>query len=169
MPFSKKKQIAARQNIKKAQARWESVSRRQHSLAKPKGRAGRRPGAGGGLFYRVEVRPKSEFVSFRTHDVGEEGNLERIAGKRRSGSWDTATWLVEKKAAHLNEKGQLVIDDPKARTALKQIRGPIVHKKGDIFRAFPAKSVAESANPTEARVRSWHRKIKRAQPARKST
>ncbi len=104
----------------------------------------KKPGTGGqGRFYRIEVRPKSEFATFRTQDVGKRGGLERIAGKRRSGSWDTATWLVEKDKAHVGNNGKLVIDDPKAKTALKQIRGPIMHKKGDVFTAKPRKNVPE--------------------------
>src|SRR6185369_5687998 len=59
------------------------------------------PGMGGhGRFYRIEVRPKGEFVTFRTQDVGKRDGLERVAGRHPGGSWETATWLVEKKDAH---------------------------------------------------------------------
>src|SRR5207248_2272933 len=109
---------------------------RQHSLAQPEGRGRKRPGTGGGgRFYRIEVRPKQEFVTFRTQDVGDRGHLERVAGKRSSGSWDTATWLISKEDAH-RQGDTLVIDDPKVKASLidkKQIRGKIIHKKGDIF------------------------------------
>lgn len=163
-----KQQSAARQNIKKAQAAWKGMSKREHSLAQPEGRSRKRPGTGGkGQFYRIEVRPKSEFVTFRTQDVGEKGGLERIAGKRQSGSWDTQAWLVEKKSAHMNDKEQLVIDDPQAKTALKQIRGPIVHKKGDVFSALPRKNVKEEAKPTTAQRRAQMTNIKKAQEARR--
>ena len=81
------KQIAAaKQNIKKAQKAWQEMSQRQHSLAQPEGRGRKRPGAGGGEFYRIEVRPKGEFVTFRTQDIGKKGGIERLAGKRQSGS-----------------------------------------------------------------------------------
>jgi plasmid stabilization system protein ParE len=162
-----KQRVAAKANIKKAQRKWRSMSARAHSLVQPEGRGRKRPGAGGGRFYRIEVRPKSEFVTFRTQDVGEKGGLERIAGKRRSGSWDTATWLIEKKAAHVNSKEQLVIDDPRAKTALKQIRGPIVHKKGDVFSAHPRKNVPEKSKPTLAERRARNANIKKAQAARR--
>jgi|GEM_PF-2710279 len=76
------------------------------------------------LFSRVN----SEFVTFRTQDVGEQGHLERIAGKRSNGSWDTAVWLIAKEDAHVQGK-TLVIDNPKSRTVLKQISGPITLKK----------------------------------------
>jgi len=97
------------------------MSSRQHASAQPQGPPRKRPGTGGaGKFYRIEVRPESEFVTFRTQDVGEEGHLERVAGKRSSGSWDTATWLISKDDAH-RSGNTLVIDTRRVKTALKQI------------------------------------------------
>gem|GEM_PF-190432 len=163
---TQKQRAAARRNIKKAQRAWRSMSSRAHAHAQPEGRSRKRPGAGGGRFYRIEIRPKSGFVTFRTQDVGEKGGLERIAGKRRSGSWDTATWLVEKGDAHVSGD-KLVIDDAKAKTLMKQIRGPIVHKKGDVFTAYPRKNVPEVEKPTTAQRRAQSRNIRKAQAARR--
>ena len=157
---------AARKNIKKAREKWERMTKRQHSLAQPEGRSRIKPGMGGkGRFYRIEVRPKSEFVSFRNQDVGKIGGLERLSGRRSSGSRDTITWLVEKTKAHV-KGNHLIIDDQKARTALKQIRGPIVHKKGDVFRAYPRRNIPESEKPTIAQRRAQQANIKKAQRAR---
>ncbi len=142
------------------------MSKRQHSIAQPEGRGRKRPGTGGrGNFYRIEVRPKQEFVTFRTQDVGKPGGVERIAGKRSSGSWDTQTWLVSKEDAH-PEGDKLVIDDLKARTALKQIRGKIEHVKGDVYSAIPRRNVPEREKPTPAQRRAQQRNIKKAQAAR---
>lgn len=115
---------AAKKNAKKVQ---------------PKGRSRRKPGTTGqGRFYRIEIRPKGEFKTFRIQDVGKKGDLERLAGKRASGSWDTVTWLIEKDVAHIDRTGKLVFDDAKVKESLeKQIRGRIVHVKGDIFKAMP--------------------------------
>ena len=100
------------------------------------------PGSTGqGHFYHIEVRPKSEFTSFRNQDVGKKGGLERLAGRRSSGSWATVTWLIEKTKAKV-VNGHLTITDPKIKNSLK-IRGPIVHKKGDIFAAKDRKNVPE--------------------------
>src|SRR4051812_31905809 len=101
--MASQKQIeAARQNIKKAQAKWKSMSHRQHALSQPEGRRRAKPGAkGGGQYYRVVLRPKEQFTSFRIHDVGGQGGLERVAGHRRSGSWDTQAWLISKDFAHV--------------------------------------------------------------------
>lgn len=132
---------AALVNIKKAQQKWKSMTHRQHALAQPEGRARKLPGTGGhGNFYRLDVRPKSQFTSFRTQDVGEKGGLERIAGRRSDGSWDTVTWLISKDDAHVTAENKLVIDAPKARTVLQQIDGPIEHVNGDIFKARPRKN-----------------------------
>jgi hypothetical protein len=158
---------SAKQNIKKAQAKWKSMTKRQHSLAQPEGRKRKKPGTGGGgKFYHIEIRPKSEFVTFRNQDVGMKGGLERLAGKRRSGSWDTATWLVGKSISHIDKHGHLVVDSPKARSFLKQIKGRIVHVKGDIFKAHP-KNVPEKDKPTLAQRRAQRANIKKAQKTRK--
>lgn len=162
-----RQKATAKRNIKKAQTAWKSMTKRQHSLAQPEGRARKKPGTTGkGTFYRIEVRPKREFVTFRVQDVGKKGGLERLVGRRSSGSWDTVTWLVAKEEAHVGPNGRLVIDSSRARTALKQIRGPIVHVKGDVFAAHPRKNVPESAKPTPAMRRAQKANIQKAQKAR---
>lgn len=50
----------------------------------------------GGRFFHIEVRPAREFVRFRVQDIGALGGVERLAGQRANGSWDTQKWLVEK-------------------------------------------------------------------------
>lgn len=142
-----KQSAAARENIKKAQAKWKGMSKRQHSLAQPEGRKRKKPGmGGGGKFYRIMVRPKNEFVIFRNQDVGESGHLERLAGKRSSGSWDTVSWLVNKDDAHIDSKELLIIDNPKVRSLLDQIQGGIKHVKGDIFESKPRRNVPKKIN-----------------------
>jgi hypothetical protein len=124
------------------------------------------PGSTGkGKFYRINVRPKGEFTSFRMQDVGKKGGLERLAGHRASGSWDTVTWLVEKTKAHV-KAGHLIIDDKKDRQILSQIKGHIYHVKGDIFHAHP-KNVPEAAKPTPAMKGAQKANIKKAQTARR--
>ena len=161
-----KKATARRRNIKAAQKKWKNMTKRQHTLAQPQGRSRTKPGMGGsGRFYHIQVRPKSEFKSFRVQDVGKKGGLERLAGRRSSGSWDTVTWLVEKSKAHLSAS-KLIIDDIKVKTLLKQIRGPIKHIKGDIFHALPRRNVPEAEKPTVAMRRAQMANIKKAQAAR---
>lgn len=124
------------------------------------------PGSTGkGKFYRIELRPKGQFSSFRVQDVGKKGGLERLAGHRKSGSWDTVSWLIAKDKAEV-VRGRLKIVGKKEQSVLKQIKGPITHVKGDIFRAHP-RNVPESKKPTPAMKRAQKANIKKAQAARK--
>lgn len=166
---TRKQSAAAKKNIRKAQAAWRNMSKRQRTLAQPQGRGRKKPGSTGkGKFFRIELRPKAAFTSFRVQDVGKKGGLERLAGHRSSGSWATVSWLVSKDNAHVNAQGKLVIDSKKERESLaKAIRGPIRHVKGDIFHAHPAKNVPEAAKPTPAMKRARAANIKKAQQARK--
>ncbi|MCH2534032.1 MAG: hypothetical protein MK008_06290 [Bdellovibrionales bacterium] len=93
---TEKQKKAAKENIKKAQEKWQSMTSRQRALAQPEGRSRTKPGRGGeGDFIHIGVRPKEQFVTFRTHDIGDPGHIERVAGKRSSGSWDTVKWLID--------------------------------------------------------------------------
>ncbi len=160
-----KQRLAARKNIKKAQARWKKMTSRQHALSQPQGRSRQRPGAGGGAYYRVEVRPKSEFVSFRTQDVGRKGHIQRVAGKRSSGSWATATWLISKEDAHVRSD-RLVADSAAARNVLDNLGSRPVHKSGDRFKASDRPNVPERSEPTAAQKRARAKNIRKAQAAR---
>lgn len=126
------------------------------------------PGSTGkGKFYRVELRPKGQFKSFRVQDVGKKGGLERLAGRRTSGSWDTVSWLIAKDKATV-ANGRLKITGKKEQSVLKQLKGPITHVKGDIFRAHP-RNVPEAAKPTPAMRRAQKTNIAKAQKARAAT
>lgn len=156
---------AAKKNIKKAQAAWKGMTHRQHALAQPQGRGRKKPGTTGkGNFYRIELRPKSQFTSFRVQDVGKKGGLERLAGRRKSGSWDTVSWLIAKDKAQVVGK-HLEITGAREKSVLKQLKGPIIHVKGDIFKAHP-RNVPEADKPTPAMRRAQKTNIKKAQQAR---
>ena len=105
----------------------------------------KKPGSGGrGNYYHIEVREGDDFETFRTQDVGDPGHLQRVSGKRASGSWATVKWLVGKEDAHV-EDGKLV---------------------GDRFKSKPRQNVAERAKPTAAQQRARRQNIKKAQTAR---
>jgi len=160
-----KQKAAAKRNIRKAQAAWRSMSRTAHARAQPEGRRRRKPGStGGGDYYRVEVRPKGEFVTFRTHDIGEPGHVQRIAGKRRSGSWDDQTWLISKSDAHV-EGGRLVADTADVAAVLVKI-GPAQHAYADRFEGHPRYNVPEKDKPTPAQKRARRTNIRKAQAKR---
>lgn len=154
----------ARRNIKKAQKVWREMSSQARARRQPEGRKRAKPGADAGDYYRVVVRDKDQFSSFRMQDVGRSGHTKRLAGHRNSGSWSTQAWLIRKGDAH-REKGKLVADDPKVRRILSRLRGPIRHVKGDVFRAKPRRNVPESQKPTAAQQRAGRENIKKAQAA----
>jgi len=125
----------------------------------------RAPGSSGeGDYYHVEVRPRGEFVSFRTQDVGDPGHIQRVAGKRESGSWGTVKWLIGKEDAHV-DGDRLVGDTKDAKDLIKKLGSKPVHKKGDIFEAQPRKNLAERAKPTTAQKKARSQNIKKAQSA----
>ena len=158
---------AAKKNIKEAQAAWRGMSPRAHAKAQPEGRGRKKPGATGeGEYYHVEVRPKEQFTTFRTHDVGEKGGIERVAGKRGSGSWDDQKWLISKEHAHM-EGGKLVPDSEDAREVLEALGSEPEHLEGDRFTAKSRLNIPEEEKPTPAQRRAQQRNIKKAQAARR--
>jgi hypothetical protein len=165
---TQKQREAARRNVKKAQAARQSMSHTEHARAQPQGRGRRKPGTTGeGEFFRIQVRPKDGFVTFRTQDVGGPGHIERVAGKRGSGSWATQAWLVSKQDAH-PEGDKLVPDTADARKLFAGLGSEPVHVKGDIFQARDRPNVSEREKPTPAQQRARRENIRKAQAARQS-
>ena len=124
-----------------------------------------KPGAkGGGRFFHIQLRPSRDFVAFRVQDVGGPGGVERVAGLRANGSWDTAKWLVEKTHAHV-EGNRLVADTAEARKVLATLGSAPVHISGDRFRAKPRRDIPERKKPTPAMRRAQLVNIKKAQAA----
>lgn len=131
----------------------------------PSPRKRAKPGRrGGGRFFHIEVRPSSRFVGFRVQDVGALGGVERVAGQRASGDWDTAKWLVEKTHAHI-ENDRLVPDSKEAKKLFASLGSEPVHVEGDRFRAKPRRDIPEDEKPTPAMRRAQSANIKKAQAA----
>jgi hypothetical protein len=151
---TKHQKQAAKENVGEAQEKWHSMSKRQRSKAHPEGLRRAKPGEkGGGDYYRIVVRDKDQFTSFRYHDVGREGHAQRLTGRRKSGSWDTQAWLISKKDAH-RENGRLVADTVKAEEILDNLGSEPKHVKGDIFEAKPRRNIPEKEKPTPAQQRA---------------
>lgn len=133
---------------------------------KSQSRTRKKPGSGGqGDYYHVEVRDRGDFETFRTQDVGEAGHLQRVAGKRSSGSWATVKWLIGKEDAHVKD-GKLVADTKDAKDLIKKLGSQPVHMSGDRFKAQDRKDVPERSKPTAAQTRARRENIKKAQAAR---
>ena len=131
----------------------------------PSARKRAKPGSrGGGRFFHIELRPSADFVAFRVQDVGSPGGVERVAGLRATGSWDTAKWLVEKSHAHVAD-GRLVPDSLEAEKLFASLGSQPVQVAGDRFRAKPRRDIPESEKPTPAMRRARRANIKKAQAA----
>ena len=136
------------------------------SSTKPQRKRRAKPGSTGeGDYYRIELRPSSDFNFFRNHDVGHKGHLIRVAGRRSIGSWDTVAWLVGKEDAHV-EGDTLVADSEDAKQLIEGLGSVPKHIKGDIFEAKDRPNVPERKKPTEAQKKAWAANIKKAQQAR---
>jgi hypothetical protein len=159
---------AARKNIKKAQQRWQEMTPAEHAKAQPEGRKRAKVATKGeGEYYRIVLRPKSEFILFRYHDVGDKGHIIRLAGRRSSGSWDTQTWLISKNDSHL-EGETIVGDTADSRKLIESLGSKPIMVKGDVFEAKDRPNVPESKKPTEAQKKAWAENIRKAQAARRS-
>ena len=141
----------------------------QNNKSKQSGNSGRaKPGSGGqGNYYHIELREGSDFETFRTQDVGDEGHLQRVAGKRATGSWATVKWLVSKDDAHV-EGGKLVGDTQEAKDLIRRLRSRPTQIRGDRFQAKPRRNVPERSKPTTAQTRARKQNIKKAQKSQRS-
>jgi len=153
----------AKENIKKAE-----MTPRKRTAAQPEGRKRAKPGTKGeGAYFRIGVRSKEQFTTFRYHDVGEKGHILRLAGKRSSGSWDTQVWLIGKDDAHI-EGDTLVADTDDARSLIEDLGSKPKHVKGDVFEAKDRPNVPESEKPTEAQQKARLENIKKARQTRRT-
>ena len=141
---------------------------RKGASARPEGKKRAKPGTKGeGDYFRIVVRSKDEFATFRYQDVGEKGHILRLTGKRSSGSWDTQAWLISKDDAHI-ESDTIVADSDDARNLIETLGSKPTHVEGDVFEAKDRPNVPESKKPTEAQQRARLENIKKAQQARRS-
>lgn len=160
-----KQKAAAKENIKKAQQKWQEMTPRERAKAQPEGRKRAKPGTTGeGDYFRIDVRAKYDFVTFRYQDVGEPGHILRLAGKRSSGSWDTQAWLIAKTDAHI-EGNNLVADTEDVRNLIESLGSVPSHILGDVFEAKDRPNVPEKSKPTEAQAKARLANIKKAQQA----
>jgi hypothetical protein len=162
-----KRKEAAKENIMQAQRGSQQMTPRKRASTQPGGKKRAKPGTKGeGDYFRIVVRRKDEFATFRYQDVGEKGHILRLAGKRSTGSWDTQAWLISKDDAHF-ENEKLVADTDDARKLLETLGSKPTHVEGDVFEAKDRPIVPESRKPTEAQQRARLENIKKAQQARR--
>jgi hypothetical protein len=132
------------------------------SATKPQGTKRRQPGAD---FYRVEVRPRKGFVTFRTQDVGGKGRIERVAGQRQSGSWGTVAWLISKQDAHVSGR-TLVADSRDAKQVFRRLGGKPVHRSGNRFVTPNRPELTGVTKPSMSQRIARSRRVQRSQRTR---
>ena len=136
----------------------------QTPQATPRAAPSRARAARGGFFH-IQVRPRTEFVSFRNQDVGSRGGIERVAGRRANGSWDTQKWLVGKNEAHLDGKTARARQRrPRARCSRSSARYRAISAATASSPSRAARS-RRSEKPTPAMRRAQLANIKKAQAA----
>jgi hypothetical protein len=131
-----------------------TARRRTKSAAKPRG------------FFHIEVQPKEAFVEFKTQDIGSEGGIERVAGKRAGGSWSTQEWLIAKDQAHV-ERGTLIGDTVDARRVLTMLGSEPRHIKADRFTIHGHTGMPADVSPTLAPRRAGLTNVQAPQKGRK--
>jgi hypothetical protein len=145
----------ARAKTAKAKPRAKSTARRRTKSA------ARRRG-----FFHIEVQPKEAFVEFKTQDIGSEGGIERVAGKRAGGSWSTQEWLIAKDQAHV-ERGTLIGDTVDARRVLTMLGTEPRHIKADRFTIHGHTGMPADVSPTLAPRRVGLTNVQAPQKGRK--
>jgi len=120
-----------------------------------------------GNYYHIEIRPRADFVAFRTQDVGRRGHIQRVGGQWSTGYWTTVKWLISKEDAHF-QAGVLVPDTPAAKEVLDQLGSRPIHMLGDRFKARPQPNVSEPEGPVAASKRKPQAKAKKPRVTRKS-
>lgn len=101
--------------------------------------------------YRITVRPKNQYTTFRTQQIAPW--LERIAGRNYKGKRYTVTRLVGKQCARLDERENLIVTDKHASIVLKHIDGIIKPIDWDIFKAKPSFFAPELTPPVDEQPR----------------
>lgn len=87
-----------------------------------------------GKYFKIVIRPKSEFKTqdMKKDQIGE--GVVRVAGKRKSGLWDTQAWLISQREAHMEDR-RLVPDTQIARYAVKSLASEPRWVRTNVFRA----------------------------------
>ena len=105
-------------------------------------------------------------MEFKTQDIGSEGAIERVAGKRAGGAWSTQEWLIAKDQAHV-EHGTLIGDTVDARRVLTMLGAEPRHIKADRFTIHGPSGMPAEARPTMAPRRVGLTNVQAPQKGRK--
>ena len=151
----------AKARAKVAKAKPSAKSPRVKSAARRRAKSTARRG-----FFHIEVQPKEAFVEFKTQNIGSEGGIERVAGKRAGGSWSTQEWLIAKDQAHV-ERSLLIGDTVDARRVLTMLGAEPRHIKADRFTIHGHTGMPADVSPTLAPRRAGLTNVSAPQKGRK--
>lgn len=146
----------------KARAKTAEASPRPKSTVRRRATASVKPRG----FFHIEVQPKEAFVEFKTQDIGRDGGIERVAGKRPGGAWSTQEWLIAKDQAHV-ERGTLIGDTVDARRVLTMLGSEPRHIKADRFTIHGHTGMPADASLTLAPRRAGLGNVQAPQKGRK--
>jgi len=85
-----------------------------------------------GTYFRINVRPRNQFVEFNSEYVDKDNGIQQIVGKKPTGEWLTQSWIIDKSAAHV-KSGALIADTKSVSKLLMVLDGSIKHIEGDVF------------------------------------
>ena len=85
-----------------------------------------------GQYFIIIIRPRDEFVKFKSDPVSGEGMLQQIHGQNSKKQWSTQSWLISKEGATVN-KGKLVSTSHHVSKLLRAIGGKITKLSDDTF------------------------------------
>jgi hypothetical protein len=121
--------------VKQAQKIWRNMTSDQHNTTpEGQGRTSQSEHESAGSFFRITVRPKEQYVSFRNYNVDGSSGLIRVAGRKRSGTWDTHAWLLSKDSAH-QEDDYLLAETEEARNLFSGFSDYPTRVAGDEYEA----------------------------------
>jgi hypothetical protein len=83
-------------------------------------------------YFRIIVRPEDKYKSFRHKDIGAQGRIIRVSGRKNSGSWDTQAWLISKDYAY-QEDEKLIAESDEVRDLFEGFSGPPKRLEGDTY------------------------------------
>jgi hypothetical protein len=147
-------------------ARVRTKTPKAKPRAKSTARRRTKPAARRREFFHIEVQPKEAFVEFKTQNIGSEGGIERVAGKRAGGAWSTQEWLIAKDQAHV-ERGTLIGDTVDARRVLTMLGSEPRHIKADRFTIHGHTGMPADVSPTLAPRRVGLANVQAPQKGRK--
>lgn len=159
-----RRKIATKRSSQRSKPAARSKTRTR-ARAKPQARRAKASAKRRGSFH-IEVQPKEAFVEFKTQDIGRDGGIERIAGKRAGGAWSTQEWVIAKDQAHV-ERGTLIGDTVDARRVLTMLGAEPRHIKADRFTIHGHTGMPADVSPTLAPRRAGLGKVQAPQKGRK--